>query len=110
MEKLEEKTVIDAEKRTSVSDKNTITYCGFLLLKLGGMLLVFLSAQYLFVLLLGSRIAYFTDNYWIMVIAGLIPACIAKCKENNFWAWWFLGAYCPIISTFMAIGLDSVDD
>jgi len=87
--------------------KNAMNNCGLILLKVGGMLLLFSITKYLFQLLLGGRIDFLIDNFWQFVCAGLIPACIAEIKGDSFWVWWFGGTFTPIVSTFMAIDIEN---
>ena len=78
---------------------------GFFLLKTGCMLMLFLVTKGVIKFFLGSRLDFFTDNFTVFVIAGLMPAIIAKFKGGNFWIWWLGGVFFPIMSTIIVLSL-----
>jgi len=82
-----------------------IVKSGFFLLKTGCMLMLFWVIKITTKFLLGSRLDFFIDNFTAFVIAGLIPAIIAKFKGGNFWIWWLGGAFFPIMSTIIVLSL-----
>lgn len=85
---------------------NIIHNIGLLVLKIGGMLLFFFITKFIMKVVFGSRMDFFLDNFWVFVIAGLIPAFIAWFRGINFWAWWLGGTFFPFMSTILVISLD----
>lgn len=78
---------------------------GFFLLKTGCMLIFFWVTKVVIKFFFGSRLDFIIDNFPFFVIAGLIPAIIAKFKGGNFWVWWLSGAFFPIMSTIIILCL-----
>lgn len=82
-----------------------IVKSGFFLLKTGCMLMLFGVIKVVIKFVFGSRLDFIIDNFPFFVIAGLIPAVIAKFKGGNFWIWWLGGAFFPIMSTIIVLSL-----
>jgi len=83
---------------------------GVMLLKVGGMLLFFWVLKYLINFIFGNLLEFLLSNYWLFVLAGLIPAFIAECKGISFWPWWIIGTLFPILSTVFVLGLESSNE
>lgn len=81
----------------------------FTVLKIGGAILFFFIFQYVLYALrfiFGRLLDPYIESYWFFVIAGLVPAFIAKAKGSTFWGWWLFGTVFPIFSTFFALDLE----
>lgn len=79
-----------------------------ILAKIIGMLVFFAVIK----LVLASKLVYFLfgewfhfilEYYWMYVLAGLIPAILAKYKGSSFWFWWVLGIFNPIITSLFVL-------
>lgn len=79
---------------------------GCTVLKITGSLLLLFITKIIAVSVFGDLIAFVTDNFYVFILFGLVPALIAKFKEDNFYLWWFFGTWIPGLSIIAALLMD----
>lgn len=79
---------------------------GCTVLKITGSLLLLFITKIIAVSTFGNLIAFVTDNFYVFILLGLIPALIAKFKHDNFYLWWFFGTWIPGLSIIAALLMD----
>lgn len=79
---------------------------GCTVLKITGSLLLLFITKIIAVSVFGDLIAFVTDNFYVFILLGLVPALIAKFKEDNFYLWWFFGTWIPGLSIIAALLMD----
>ncbi|QJW45858.1 hypothetical protein HA075_08535 [bacterium BFN5] len=79
---------------------------GCTVLKIIGSLLLLFITKIIAVSAFGNLIAFVTDNFYVFIFLGLIPALIAKFKNDSFYLWWIFGTWIPGLSIIAALLMD----